>query len=733
MSFSLAKANLTQKIAMFVGSLVIGLSLVLGTTNFFQASSLNTTLIEDKFHAIVQARGEALSAYLASIEQDLLSMAANVATRDALSGFTRSFEQMGPSAATDLQQLYIADNPNPTGEKENLDAAEDGSFYSRIHAQYHPSFRTFLRARGYYDIFLLDMEGNLVYTVFKELDYATNMNTGEWKDTDLGKAFRASLESGTANNISFFDFVPYAPSAGAPASFISTPIMNTDGNMMGVLVFQMPIDRLNGVMASTAGLGETGESYIVGGDFLMRSNSRFSEESTILEQLVETTAVKAALQGESGIVTDTGYNGALMMSAYMPVEFGGVRYALVTEETMSEIDAPLNSMRNILILSVFLLTLVGVGAGILYARILVKPIKAMTSTMKVLAAGNNDIEIPAQNRSDEIGDMSCAVKIFQENAIRNEKLELEQESLQQKAEEEKRESMAKMADEFEASIGGIIDTVSSASTELQATAQSMSGISDETSSQANAVAAASEEASVNVMTVAAATEEMSQSVSEINRQVTSASSSAKRAVEEVEKTGGEMEILAGTADKIGEVVAMISDIADQTNLLALNATIEAARAGEAGKGFAVVASEVKGLASQTAQATDEITRHIENIQSATKQAVVSMNGIGEVIREVEQTSASIATAMVEQGAATQEIARNVQEAATGTQEVTTNITGVSQSSQEVGAASNQVMSAASELSEQSTNLKTEVDHFLNSLRGNSSVPDDKGEAATEAA
>jgi len=209
---------------------------------------------------------------------------------------------------------------------------------------------------------------------------------------------------------------------------------------------------------------------------------------------------------------------------------------------------------------------------------------------------------------------------------------------------------------------------------------------------------------------------MSHSISEINQQVSQASAAAKQAVTDVEETGSQMEALASTADKIGEVIRIISDIAEQTNLLALNATIESARAGEAGKGFAVVASEVKELASQTGKATEQIGEQVTEIQNATKQAVVSIANIGNVIRQVDETSASIAASMAEQGAATQEIARNVQEAASGTEEVTRNITGVSQASQEAGAASNQVMSAAGELSKQAEMMKTEVNKFIGQIR-----------------
>lgn len=350
------------------------------------------------------------------------------------------------------------------------------------------------------------------------------------------------------------------------------------------------------------------------------------------------------------------------------------------------------------------------------ARAIAKPLKAMTAAMSRLADGELDVEIPARNRSDEIGDMSAAVEVFRANAVRNKDLVAEQEAIKKKSEEQNRQTLLEIADRFESSVGEIIETVSASSAELDTTAQSMAGISEEASTQAGVVAAASEEATSNVQSVAAATEEMSQSIAEINRQIIEASQSSNKAVSEVDRTGEQMAALTKTAEKIGQAISMISEIADQTNLLALNATIESARAGEAGKGFAVVAGEVKELASQTAKATEEITGHIQDIQAASAVAVTSMEHVGKVIREVDETSTIIAAAMEEQGAATKEIARNVQEAGSGTQEVSKNILGVSQASQDAGAASSQVTAAAGELSTQSDRLKSEVDVFLTGLR-----------------
>jgi len=254
--------------------------------------------------------------------------------------------------------------------------------------------------------------------------------------------------------------------------------------------------------------------------------------------------------------------------------------------------------------------------------------------------------------------------------------------------------------------------VASASTELQNTAQAMSATAEQTNVQAGAVAAASEEASTNVQTVAAAAEELSSSLEEVGRQVVESSSIAKSAVEEAAKTNTSVEGLSEAAQKIGEVVELINDIASQTNLLALNATIEAARAGEAGKGFAVVANEVKSLANQTAKATEEISAQISSMQSATNEAVGAIKGIGQTIGNINDIASTIASAVEEQTAATQEIARNVQQASAGTAEVSSNITGVTQAATETGSSAEEVLNAAKELSTQAEQLRSDIEDFM---------------------
>ena len=284
------------------------------------------------------------------------------------------------------------------------------------------------------------------------------------------------------------------------------------------------------------------------------------------------------------------------------------------------------------------------------------------------------------------------------------------------AREEKQRAMAQLASEFEANVGSIVNTVSSAANEMQATAASMASTAEETSRQSASVAAASEQASASVQTVASAAEELSSSVGEISRQVNSSSAIAAKAAAESQRSNTLVKGLADAAEKVGTVTSLIKEIASQTNLLALNATIEAARAGEAGRGFAVVAFEVKSLANQTGKATEEISAQIAAMQSATRDTVTAIQSIGATIGQINEIATTIAAAVEEQGAATQEIARHVQQVAAGTKEMSSNIAGVTQAAGETGAASSQVLSAAGELSRQGEQLRGHVDQFLVAVR-----------------
>ncbi|MCD0420575.1 methyl-accepting chemotaxis protein [Rubrivivax sp. JA1024] len=355
--------------------------------------------------------------------------------------------------------------------------------------------------------------------------------------------------------------------------------------------------------------------------------------------------------------------------------------------------------------------------GIWIARSITKPLGGLNVGIRRLGDGELDLVLPGLQRSDEIGDMARAVESVKLKAQERAAAEAAAQAAQERvAAEQRKRDMIALADKFEGAVGEIVQTVSSASTELEASATTLTSTADHAQQFATRVAAASEEASANVQSVASASEEMASSVNEISRQVQEAARIAAEAVAQAQTTNARVGHLSQTAARIGDVVELINTIAAQTNLLALNATIEAARAGDAGRGFAVVAAEVKQLAEQTAKATEQISQQVGGIQSATDESATAIRQIGDTIGRMSEIAATIASAVEEQGAATQEISRNVHHAAEGTHQVAANIVEVQRSASSTGSASTQVLSAAQSLATDSTRLKGEVARFLGTVR-----------------
>jgi methyl-accepting chemotaxis protein len=385
-------------------------------------------------------------------------------------------------------------------------------------------------------------------------------------------------------------------------------------------------------------------------------------------------------------------------------------------EIRAEADAQDAASMMFNMVSGVLVVLMLIGSAVFAALTIARPIRRIGEVLLELAGGNKAVAVPYAERGDEVGDAARAAQTFKENLVRIEKMEAEQKAIEAQSAVQRKADMHQLANSFQAAVGGIIDAVSSSSTQLEAAANTLTKTAESTQALSGMVAAASEEASSNVESVASAAEEMTASVSEISRQVQDSSRIAGEAVKQAEQTDARINELSQAAGRIGDVVKLITAIAEQTNLLALNATIEAARAGEAGRGFAVVATEVKALAAQTAKATEEIGTQIAGMQAATQDSVAAIKEIGSTIGRISNIAATIAATVEQQGAATGEIARNVGQAAKGTAQVAENITEVNRGASATGSASTQVLSSAQSLSKESHHLKLEVDKFLNTVR-----------------
>ncbi|PZP56137.1 MAG: methyl-accepting chemotaxis protein [Micavibrio aeruginosavorus] len=658
-----------------------------------------------------------LTIYLGGIQEDLKVVADSSMAHQAIAELGMAWNELPVENKTAyLQNQYIDQNPNKLGEKHLLDAANDGTTYSQVHAKYHPWFRELLTQRDYYDIFLFDPNGNLVYTVFKERDFATSAVSGEWKDTDLMKLFKDIKTTGKKGEIKFYDFKPYKPSSDVPAAFIGTPVYGGNGQFEGVLAFQMPIKRINEVLFMDNKAASNVDVHLVGRDHLLRNDPLPKDDiDPILKENVDSHFIDKAFNGETGEGWDVD-NGREVLASYAPFDFLGADWMIYVNTDKKVVMAVVNEIKTQILIASAVALIVTAFLTILFSLSLTTPINRMVSAMKKLADRDYDTDVPSLDRGDEIGDMAKTVQIFKENGLKVAEMELQQEALKREAELEKKSSMNMLANDFDSRTSGIIQAMASAATELQATANQMTSSSANTAEASSLVAAAATEADSNVQTVASASEELSASSAEIAKQISSVAQKSTRASHEAETTSHEVSELNSLADSIGEVVGAIKGIAEQTNLLALNATIEAARAGEAGKGFAVVADEVKKLAMETAQKTEQIDERVGKIQNAIRSSVEAVQRIISDVKQIDEATTTVASAVEEQYAATAEIGRNVAEASTGTQQVAQTIISVQRNAEETGQAASTVLDAAGELAKISTELQSQVKEFLDEIR-----------------
>jgi methyl-accepting chemotaxis protein len=410
--------SLRTKLPLLMVVLTVLAVATMGSISYVSSRDHLDNEVGNRMAALSEMRAASVAALFERIDADLVLHAAHPATRAALVEFSSAFDALS-DPERELQLTYIDGNPHPLGQKDKLLSARTGTAYDAVHARHHGYFDRLQDTYGYYDVFLFDARGNLVYSVFKERDFATNMLTGTWRDTGLARVATSALEAGPDDPSAFDDFTPYAPSNDAPASFIARPVIDATGQVLGAIAYQMPVDAMNAVVQVATGLGETGDVFLVGNDGLMRTDTRTTDENDILRTRVENPVVTQALAGKttSGEIYA---NGAGHLYYAHPISFLGTDWAMVVRQELTELNAPLAALSQRFAINGLLLLAAALVVAILVARNISRPISALGVSMQAVAGRNYDTEIPATGRGDEIGAMARTLARFRQSLIEGE-------------------------------------------------------------------------------------------------------------------------------------------------------------------------------------------------------------------------------------------------------------------------------------------------------------------------
>jgi methyl-accepting chemotaxis protein len=741
----LRSMRLSWKMPLFVTGMCLVMAIGLATLTYVPYRAKTIADAKSELLVLAQQRSESMTAWVDDVTAETLLLAHNPQLITAMTSFETALAKIEGSPQTYLQTAYVANNPNPVGERYKLDRADDATDYSIAHGLSHPFLREFQQRGQFYDVFLINPAGDVVYSVFKEADLGANLKTGSLASSGLADVFRQALDGSTETTY-FSDFAPYAPSGGIVAGFSASAIKDRSGRTIGVVALQLNMDLFNLVLTDPRGLGATAELFAVAQDMTLRSNSRFEGGPKALDAIETTTHIAAALDGDmaeqEGI---TGMNGEPVIAHARPFVFGQTRWAIVTEMDEAEVVAAANDLRNRLALAALFATALISLAGWLYVRTVTNAISRVRADMTQMAEGNFEVQIADAQRGDEIGDIGKVLVEFRDKLVA---ADLANQAQAKKRHEQQKVVIAlseglvnlsegnltnPITDPFEPEYEKLrldfnktLTTLNSAISEVIVAAGSIKHGAVEISQAADDLSNRTENQAATLEETAAALDELTASVrsaassaKSVEQIVSEARTDAEHSGTVVQNAVSAMTEIEKSSEHISQIVGVIEDIAFQTNLLALNAGVEAARAGDAGKGFAVVASEVRALAQRSSEAAKEIKTLIRGSSQQVERGVDLVGKAGDALKHIVQRVAHISNLM-------SEMATGAAEQATGLNEINIGVTQLDQVTQQNAAMVEEATAASHNLNKDAERLTMLMERF----RTDGGWSQDAGRAAT---
>ncbi len=722
--------KISMRLPLIIGAVSVAIATMIGVFGYydFQRNMLQES--RDALEILSDERAGSLETWANGFERNVLSYASSTKTLKALNAFSASFDLSSDNPMRDRQRAYITDNPNPPDQRENLDRASENVPYNFQHEVYHPFFRGIVQNGGYYDAYLFSTNGDLIYSVFKNADYATNFLNGTFADTGLARAFKAAV-SAAPQTLHFQDFTDYPLGGGIPAAFVATPLHDDSGQLRGVFAIRIPAGQIGDILNNPIGLGETGEIYTVGPDYRARSHSRFEDRFTTRQPLDQSPQVLAASSQESQFFRGSkGQNGMSVIAKTQPITILGQNWGLVSEIEEAEVLQPVVTVRNQMIIITVIGAVIAAVLGWFLANTVTRPLARLRRNMQAVSEQAYEQEITDTDRKDEIGELARVLIAFRDQLKAAQTAEQERHALQAeqtRVVEQLSGALGKLAEgdltlkidtaftgEYDQlrqnynqtieKLNGTIGSVSKSASQIRNRLAEMSNSSNELSRRTENQAATLEETAAALDEMTASVKSAASGAKEVEQIVTAAQSEADSSGNVVRSAVSAMTEIEKSSNAISQIIGVIDDIAFQTNLLALNAGVEAARAGDAGRGFAVVASEVRALAQRSSDAAKEIKGLIGGSTEQVKDGVELVGQAGQALTKIVERITQISSLITE-------ISNGAQEQSIGLGEINVGVIQLDKVTQQNAAMVDEATAASHALNQDAQKMTDVVGQF----------------------